>query len=207
MSSESLRAHWDNVYTNKGENEVSWFQENPAVSLALIAETGATHASAVIDIGGGASRLVDSLLSQEFGNVTVLDLSAAALAAAQARIGADACKAKWIAADVTTWAPAQTYDVWHDRAAFHFLTTETEQAAYVQRLKQGLRENGQVIIGTFAIDGPATCSGLPVARHSADSLATILGNEFVLVGRRDHVHATPWGAVQRFQFCVFRRRA
>jgi 2-polyprenyl-3-methyl-5-hydroxy-6-metoxy-1,4-benzoquinol methylase len=207
MSSASRQAHWEGVYTNKGENEVSWFQESPAISLELIAETAATTASRIIDIGGGASRLVDSLLSQGFLNVTVLDLSATALAAAQARIGENAYKVRWIAADATTWAPADTFDVWHDRAAFHFLTTENEQAAYVQRLKQGLRKGGYAIIGTFAIDGPETCSGLPVARHTSDTLAAILGADFVLVGTRYHAHATPWQVMQKFQFSTFRKIA
>jgi SAM-dependent methyltransferase len=134
----------------------------------------------------------------------VLDLSAAALAAAKARIGDTAKQVEWITADVTTWEPSQTYDVWHDRAVFHFLTDPADQAAYVDRLRRALRRGGHVIIGTFAPDGPEKCSGLPVARHNADSLGAVLGREFVLVDARPHEHLTPWATTQRFQFSTFR---
>ena len=198
------QAYWENIYTTKGETEVSWFQETPTLSLELMALIGATRRSAIIDIGGGASRLVDSLVSEGYEEVTVLDLSAAALAAAKARIGDRANRVKWIVADVTTWEPSQTYDVWHDRAAFHFLTDPADQIAYVDRLRRALRRGGHAIIGTFAPDGPEKCSGLPVARHNADSLGTVLGHGFALVDARSHEHLTPWGATQRFQFSTFR---
>ena len=128
MENESRQAHWENVYTSKGENEVSWFQESPAPSLALIAGIRVVPASAIIDIGGGASRLVDHLIEQGFLDVTVLDLSAAALEAAKARLGERASRAHWLVADATTWAPSRSYDIWHDRAAFHFLTEERDRA-------------------------------------------------------------------------------
>jgi 2-polyprenyl-3-methyl-5-hydroxy-6-metoxy-1,4-benzoquinol methylase len=207
MTMANRQAHWENVYTTKGEAEVSWFQETPVPSLELLALVGAQPSSAIIDIGGGASRLVDSLVAQGFENITVLDLSAAALASARARLGDKGGRVKWIAADATEWQPPETYDVWHDRAAFHFLTDEKEQNAYIQRLKQALRCGGHVIIGTFAPDGPEKCSGLPVARHSAESLSALLGADFVLVDSRRHEHATPWQAVQKFQFSTFRRVA
>lgn len=204
MSAAGRQAHWDDVYRTKGETSVSWFQETPAPSLELMALVGATRRSAIIDIGGGASRLVDCLVSRGYEDVTVLDLSAAALTHARTRLGDRADRVAWIVADVTAWEPSRTYDVWHDRAAFHFLTEPADRAAYVDRLRRALRHGGHAIIGTFAPDGPEKCSGLPVARHDATSLATLLGTGFVLVDTRRHEHATPWGATQRFQFSTFR---
>jgi SAM-dependent methyltransferase len=205
MESESRQAHWQNVYTSKSENEVSWFQENPAASLALIAEIGATPASAIIDIGGGASRLVDHLIDHEFRDVTVLDLSTAALEAAKARLGERAGRAHWLVADATTWKPSRTYDIWHDRAAFHFLTEDRDRTAYIARLKQGLKIGGHAIIATFALDGPEKCSGLPVMRYDASRLGQTLGPGFKLLLSHGNDHATPWGSHQRFQFSVFER--
>jgi SAM-dependent methyltransferase len=206
MESESRQAHWDNVYTKKGENEVSWFQENPAPSLELIEQAGATHASAIIDVGGGASRLVDHLIEKGFQDITVLDLSEAALDAAKARLGHDATKVNWIVADATIWEPMITYDLWHDRAAFHFLTGEHDRAAYIARLRRALKIGGHAIIATFALDGPEKCSGLPVMRYDAASLGQALGPMFRLVSSKRHEHATPWGSQQVFQFSVFRFR-
>jgi SAM-dependent methyltransferase len=216
MGDVGRTAHWQNVYTSKGEKEVSWFQESPAPSLELIDLAGLTEDASIIDIGGGASRLVDALVKRNIAEVTVLDLSAAALDAAQTRLGDKgfgdkgfgdkAVGVKWVTADVTTWEPAQTYDLWHDRATFHFLTDPADQSAYVDRLKKAVRRGGHVIIGTFALDGPEKCSGLPIVRQDADSLSAILGSDFELVDARRHDHATPWGAVQRFQFSTFRRR-
>jgi trans-aconitate methyltransferase len=198
------RAHWENVYSTKRENEVSWFQDSAALSLELIESVGATARSAVIDIGGGASRLVDSLVARGFERVTVLDLSSSALSAAKARLGERAAKVNWVVADVTTWEPPHAYDVWHDRAAFHFLTEPADRAAYVDRLRRSLRPGGHAIIATFAPDGPERCSGLPVMRYDAASLSETLGLAFELVGSRRHGHTTPRGATQRFQFSVFR---
>jgi SAM-dependent methyltransferase len=197
--------HWENVYATKGESDVSWFQETPALSLELIRLVGAIQNSGIVDIGGGASRLADCLVSQRFEDVTVLDLSAAALASARSRMADNANQVTWIAADVTTWEPSRTYDVWHDRAAFHFLTDPKDQAAYVARLRRALRPGGHAIIGTFALDGPERCSGLVVSRHDAASLAATLGSGFELIDSRRHEHVTPWGTPQRFQFSTFRR--
>jgi SAM-dependent methyltransferase len=205
MSDASRQAHWENVYTTKGEKEVSWFQENPAPSLELIALTRLSEDAAIIDIGGGASRLVDDLLVRKFRRLTVLDLSAAALAAAKERLSESGTEVQWVIADVTKWEPAQTYDLWHDRAAFHFLTDHADQSAYVDRIKRAVKPGGHVIIGTFAPDGPERCSGLPIVRHDATTLAKILGSDFVLTDTRRHDHATPWGTIQRFQFSTFRR--
>jgi SAM-dependent methyltransferase len=204
MQNESRQAHWEDVYTKKGENEVSWFQENPAPSLELIAQVGARPTSAIIDIGGGASRLVDNLIDRDFEDVSVLDLSEAALKAAKARLGSRAAQVHWIVADATIWEPLKTYDVWHDRAAFHFLTEDRDVAAYVARLEQALKVGGYAIIATFALDGPERCSGLPIVRYDPVSLGKTLGRTFQLVDTRQHTHATPWGTDQSFQFSVFR---
>jgi SAM-dependent methyltransferase len=205
MENESRQAHWENVYTSKSENEVSWFQENPAPSLALIAEIGVVPASAIIDIGGGASRLVDHLFDQGFLDITVLDLSAAALEAAKVRLGERASRAHWLVADATTWEPPRAYDVWHDRAAFHFLTEERDRAGYIARLRQGVRIGGHAIVATFALDGPEKCSGLPVMRYDAARLAQTVGSGFKLLQSQRNDHATPWGSHQFFQFSVFER--
>jgi trans-aconitate methyltransferase len=205
MADTSRQAHWENVYTTKGESEVSWFQQSPAPSLELIMQVGAVSTSAIIDVGGGASRLVDSLVEQGFEDVTVLDLSGAALAAAKSRLGASAERVSWIVADATTWEPARTYDIWHDRAAFHFLTDASDRAAYIARLERGLKIGGHAIIATFAPDGPERCSGLPVARYDSESLGRTLGTAFKLVHTQRHEHATPWDSWQMFQFSVFRR--
>jgi len=205
MSEFNRQVHWQNVYTEKGEFQVSWFQERPALSLQLIEGTGAKPASAIVDIGGGASRLVDALLEKGYRDVTVLDLSASAASISKARLGHAGAAANWIVADVTQWEPQRQYDLWHDRAAFHFLTETSDQAAYIERLNKALRLGGHAIIGTFALDGPERCSGLPVVRYDAVQLSTTLGPSFALVDARHEDHKTPWNAVQRFQFSVFRR--
>ena len=207
MESANRQAHWENVYTTKGENEVSWYQQSPAPSSELIVQAGATHASAIIDVGGGASRLVDHLVEQGFEDITVLDLSAAALEAAKRRLESRADRVHWIVADATAWEPVKSYDIWHDRAAFHFLTDEKDRAAYIARLARVVKVGGHAIIGTFALDGPEKCSGLPVARYDSASLGQALGAKFRLVDTRRHEHATPWGSKQMFQFSVFRREA
>lgn len=205
MADTGRRDHWDEVYRTKAENEVSWFEEEPALSLELMRLAGLTPTSSVIDIGGGASHLVDNLLRLGLSRVTVLDISEAALATAQARLGPEASRATWIAADVTTWEPLQVYDIWHDRAAFHFLTQPEDRAAYGRCLAKALKPGGHAIIASFAEDGPERCSGLPVTRYSPQALATALGSMVELVESRRHSHATPWGTVQKFQFSLFRR--
>ncbi len=204
MSNRS--SHWDNVYATKSEAEVSWFQDRPTISIEMIRAANPDHGAAVIDIGGGTSRLVDSLLQAGYRNVAVLDLSANALDAARKRIGPTASLVDWIVADATTWRPARTYDVWHDRAAFHFLIDPRDRAAYVDRLESAVAPGGQVIIATFAPDGPEKCSGLPVQRHDSASLAAELGPEFEPVETRSETHRTPWDSTQAFQFSRFRRR-
>jgi 2-polyprenyl-3-methyl-5-hydroxy-6-metoxy-1,4-benzoquinol methylase len=205
MNESNRGAHWENVYRTKGEREVSWFQETPSISLELIRSAGATRHSAIVDIGGGASRLVDALVDEGYEAVTVLDLSESALAAAKRRLGQTAARVTWLVADVVGWKPPQRYDVWHDRAAFHFLTDAADRSAYVACLREALRPGGHAIIATFALDGPERCSGLPVIRYDAASLGEVLGDDFSLVETRRHDHHTPMGSTQRFQFSVFRR--
>jgi SAM-dependent methyltransferase len=205
MGSIDRQSHWDRVYATKRENEVSWFQETPTISLKLIRATGVTRQASIVDIGGGASRLVDALLSDGFETITVLDVSETALAAARTRLGARAAKVHWVSADATAWMPDASFDVWHDRAAFHFLTEAADRAAYAERVAIAMRPGGHVIIGTFAPDGPERCSGLPVVRHDADSLAVALGRSFQFIETRRHDHRTPAGGLQRFQFSRFRR--
>lgn len=199
------QAHWQQVYETKATDAVSWYQPVPQPSADLLKLAGAAPESGNIDVGGGASTLVDWLLDEGFRDVTVLDLSEAALAAARSRLGAAASAATWIAADVTKWRPSRQYDVWHDRAAFHFLTDPGDRAAYIDRLRKALRPGGHAIIGTFAHDGPEKCSGLPVERYEAAKLSAVLGGEFRLVDSCRHDHVTPWRAVQHFHFGTFRR--
>ena len=200
------QAHWEGVYTTKEETGVSWFQDDPKPSLELIERVGPSKDADIIDIGGGASRLPDALLARGFRRVVVLDISQAALDLAALRIGRRASEVQWIVADVTEWNPSRSFDIWHDRAAFHFLVDPADRAAYIARLDEALRPGGHAIIATFALDGPATCSGLPVNRYDPEGLARELGEPFTLVESRRHDHATPWNATQRFQFSLFRKR-
>ncbi|MBB4052629.1 SAM-dependent methyltransferase [Devosia subaequoris] len=197
--------HWQGVYSTKGEDEVSWFEESPAFSLGLLDAAGLRQEHALVDIGGGASRLVDALIARGQAWVSVLDLSQAALDIARARLP-EVSNVGWIAGDVTQWEPDRGYDFWHDRAALHFLATADDQARYAEAIDRALVAGGVAVIGTFAPDGPEKCSGLPVVRHDGESLSALLGDRFVLVGQVRHEHVTPWGSVQKFQFSTFRKR-
>jgi 2-polyprenyl-3-methyl-5-hydroxy-6-metoxy-1,4-benzoquinol methylase len=205
MPDTSRQDHWNGVYTAKAENEVSWFQSSPEASLDLIGRFGGLARASVIDIGGGASRLVDALVAAGWRDLTVLDLSSVALGAARKRLGEAASHVEWIVTDVTQWRPHRTYDVWHDRAAFHFLTQAADRAAYVAALDAAVPSGGHAIIATFAPDGPERCSGLPVVRYDPQELAKVIGPSFELVGERRQLHATPSGGSQSFQFSVLRR--
>jgi SAM-dependent methyltransferase len=207
MSTLERQTHWQNVYQTKGERDVSWFQELPTISLDLIRATGVAADPSIIDIGGGASRLADALVAEGYRSVSVLDVSEKALATSQDRLGPSAKHVTWIVADVTTWRPDKSYDLWHDRAAFHFLTEPADRAAYAECARKAVRPGGHVIIATFAPDGPERCSGLPIVRHDAASIGEMLGPSFKLVESRRHDHQTPGGTIQRFQFSQFQKQA
>ncbi|MDE3154263.1 MAG: class I SAM-dependent methyltransferase [Acidobacteriota bacterium] len=202
---QDLKAHWEGVYGTKGEREVSWFEARPDVSLEMLAAAGVTRESCVLDVGGGDSRLIDDLAARGMDCLAVLDVSGAALHRARTRLGDAASVPVWIEADVTGEWTLKPMDVWHDRAVFHFLTDAEDRARYLSHLHQVLKVNGTAIIATFALDGPESCRGLRVARYSAESLAATLGAEFVLMESRRHIHRTPWGSSQAFQYSRFAR--
>jgi 2-polyprenyl-3-methyl-5-hydroxy-6-metoxy-1,4-benzoquinol methylase len=200
------RSHWDNVYATKAETAVSWFQPHSMRSLELIDAASADRKASVIDVGGGASTLVDDLLARGFGDVTVLDIADSALERSKARLGKDADKVEWVVADITRWTPGRTWNIWHVRAVFHFLTERAQQDAYIVALIAGTKGGATIIIATFALDGPETCSGLAVQRYSPETLASRLGSAFALTAHANEAHKTPWGSEQRFSYAVLKRR-
>lgn len=200
------KQHWDDVYAQKAEDAVSWFQVHPDLSLELVRAAGIASGDPIIDVGGGASRLVDHLLEAGYRDLTVLDIAAAALERAGARLGPAALKVQWLVADVTRWQPARLYRLWHDRAVFHFLIEAADRAAYLANLRRALAPGGHAIIASFDMDGPDRCSGLPVQRYSPESLVVKLGSSFRLTDRRAESHLTPAGRVQRFQYSLIEYR-
>lgn len=200
------KEHWEQVYSTKSENSVSWFQEHARQSLQLIAGTAVSKAGSIIDVGGGASTLVDDLLGAGYQQVTVLDLSEAALSASRARLKEHAVDVRWIAGDITTLElPLHAFDLWHDRAVFHFLTTPEEREAYVNAVLRAVKPGGHVIVATFAEDGPEKCSGLPVMRYTADGLHAEFGSPFTLLQQEREEHHTPFGTTQKFIYCLCRK--
>lgn len=200
------KQHWEKVYATKPTDAVSWFQPHAELSLNLIHGTGMGKDAGIIDVGGGASTLVDDLLAEGYGDLTVLDLSGAALEAARKRLGEKAGKVCWIEADITeVELPAKRYDIWHDRAVFHFLTAPEQRVAYVRTVFRSVKPGGHVIVATFAEDGPLQCSGLPVMRYRADELHDEFGEAFTLLEHRKEAHHTPFGTVQQFVYCYCRR--
>lgn len=197
--------HWNTVYTTKSEREVSWFEPLPAISLELLDAAGMTPETCVLDVGGGDSHLVDALAARGLDCLAVLDVSGAALNRAKARLGTAAQTPIWIEADVTSNWTLKPMDIWHDRAVFHFLTAPEDRAVYKRHLLDTLKPGGWAIIATFGPDGPDKCSGLPVQRYSPVELAEELGPRFELVEARNHVHTTPWGSQQSFQYSRLRR--
>jgi 2-polyprenyl-3-methyl-5-hydroxy-6-metoxy-1,4-benzoquinol methylase len=197
--------HWQRVYTTRAEEDVSWFEQLPAVSLRFIEAAGLTRETCVLDVGGGDSRLVDALAARGLDCLAVLDVSEAALHRAKTRLGERANVATWIASDVTAAWSVKPMDIWHDRAVFHFLTDAADRAKYLNHLDETLKPTGSAIIATFALDGPDRCSGLPVARYSPETLAAELGTGFRLVASESHQHRTPSGATQAFQYSRFTR--
>ena len=200
------KQHWEQVYTTKPSDSVSWFQEHADQSLRLIHKTGLGKEAAIIDVGGGASILVDELVAEGYSDLTVLDLSAAALSVARQRLGKQAAAVHWMEGDITRADfPTHRFDVWHDRAVFHFLTDPADRNAYVERVMRAVRPGGHVIIATFGEDGPEKCSGLPVMRYKPESLHAEFGEAFLLVQHEKESHHTPAGAVQQFVYCYCRK--
>jgi ubiquinone/menaquinone biosynthesis C-methylase UbiE len=200
------KQHWEQIYTTKASDNVSWFQKHAGQSLELIESTGLSKAAAVIDVGGGASILVDDLIAAGFKDLTVLDLSSAALEVAKQRLEKDANSIHWMVGDITkVELPQNRFDVWHDRAVFHFLTEPAERQAYVAQVMRAVRANGHVIIATFAEDGPEKCSGLPVMRYCPETLHAEFGKAFHLVKHSKEVHHTPFGTEQQFIYCYCRK--
>ncbi|MBE9145906.1 class I SAM-dependent methyltransferase [Planktothrix mougeotii] len=201
------QAHWQKVYTTKNSTEVSWFQKHLELSLEFIKRTKVDKAGYIIDVGGGTSTLVDDLLADGFRAVTVLDISAEAVQVAQKRLGSRANSVTWLESDIRqVHLPHHFYDIWHDRAVFHFLTDVQDRQLYLDTVKHCVKPGGHMIIATFALDGPNRCSGLEVVRYSLDSLHEQFRNDFELVDSTNETHKTPFGTEQKFIYCYWRKR-
>lgn len=200
-----LPEHWEAIYTSRSPDDVSWYEADPILSRRFVADTIQEGAESVIDVGGGASRLVDHLLDMGLKRVAVLDISEAGVAVSKRRLGDRADLVEWIVADVTAVEDVGQFDVWHDRAVFHFLTAPEERRHYVHLAERTLRPGGTAVMATFALDGPERCSGLDVQRYGADELAEQCGSGFALAHAARHVHITPRGVGQSFLYATFHR--
>lgn len=196
--SDQKSDHWNAVYGSKADTDTSWFESVPTDSLAMLDRLDVEIGQSVIDVGGGTSALVDTLRARGHRDLSVLDISGEALERSRERLGDDADAVGWVVADLTDWTPTRQYDVWHDRAVFHFLTAPEARAAYLSSLRAALRPGGALVIATFAPSGPEQCSGLPVVRYSAEGLTDALGPGIQIVDRREIFHTTPWGSEQPF---------
>jgi len=197
------REHWEKVYQTKSETDVSWYRPHLERSLELILRTGVGPDAHILDVGGGASTLVDDLLARGFRHVTVIDIAQTALDAAQKRLGDRARDVEWRVGDITTLdLPSDSIDVWHDRAVFHFLTTEADRKAYIERVCWAVKRGGHVVLATFGPEGPEKCSGLPVVRYAPEALHAAFGDAFRMVEHIDERHRTPWGTEQEFVYCL-----
>jgi ubiquinone/menaquinone biosynthesis C-methylase UbiE len=200
------KSHWEQIYNTKSLTEVSWYQTHPSISLKLIEATGIGKGQRIIDVGGGTSVLVDCLLKKGFKELAVLDISASALEIAKTRLGIKAEDVEWYEADVTEFQPSHQFDLWHDRAVFHFLTNEGDRRKYIYVLKRTLAPGGHIIIATFAIDGPKRCSGLDTVQYDIESMSDQLGDEFELLQKLDEIHLTPGNQEQKFTYFMYRRK-
>ena len=204
----SSKEHWDSVYRTRGSEQVSWYQPHLDRSLAFLEATGLGRDARVIDVGGGASTFVDDLLDRGYTNVTVLDLSAAALDVAKGRLGSRASQVKWICADVTDpQLPSEAYEFWHDRAVFHFLREPAARARYVSAVRRMLKPGGHIVVATFGPHGPEKCSGLDVMHFTPEALHAEFGPEFARLSDAVEMHTTPWGSEQEFVYCYCRMPA
>jgi 2-polyprenyl-3-methyl-5-hydroxy-6-metoxy-1,4-benzoquinol methylase len=202
----NAKSHWEDVYRSKSPEQVSWYRPHLNLSLSLIAQAAPDRRAAVIDVGGGEATLVDDLLAQGYSDVSVLDISEAAIEVAQARVGENAGAVHWIAGDITNCdLPTNRYDLWHDRAVFHFLTEVAQRRAYVRQVARAVKPGGHVIVATFGPEGPQKCSGLDIVRYDADGLHGEFGAKFQLLEHLTEVHETPWGAPQQFLYCFCRK--
>tara|TARA_R110002096_G_scaffold82336_5_gene191632 strand:+ start:1939 stop:2565 length:627 start_codon:yes stop_codon:yes gene_type:complete len=199
------KEHWNRIYSGKTSAEMSWFQEHAECSLGLIQNMEIPTTASVIDVGGGESTLVDGLLAHGYNNITVLDLAKTALNKAKARLGKDAQKVKWLESNILDYEmPTHLYDVWHDRAVFHFLINNKDRQAYVNKVIQAVKPGGIVIMATFAKDGPTECSGLPVMRYTASELHNEFGGRFDMLDQITESHYTPDGNEQKFIYCLYK---
>lgn len=205
METFNRKKHWENIYQTKALNEVSWFEPKPETSLEFFKQFKIPTTAKVIDIGGGDSFLVDNLLALGYTDVTVLDISETALERAKKRLGKLAAGVKWIVADAATFKPTEKYDFWHDRAAYHFLTEEDEITNYLETVQNNLSTNGILVIGTFSEQGPKKCSGIEIKQYSESSMTDILSQHFEKIKCITIDHKTPFGTVQNFVFCSFRK--
>ena len=200
-----VRTHWEKIYTTKAADQVSWYRPHLDTSLALIKRCVSDRSASIIDVGGGESTLVDDLLAEGFHNITVLDVSQAAIDVNKTRLGERARGVHWIVADIIgVELTAKVYDVWHDRAVFHFLTRQEQRAAYVRQVARSVRPGGHVIVSTFGPEGPTRCSGLDVVRYDTDSLHDEFGARFRLIESSKEIHQTPVGTTQQFLYCYCR---
>jgi ubiquinone/menaquinone biosynthesis C-methylase UbiE len=200
------KSHWEHIYETKDATHVSWFQPHAVLSVRLIKATGLDPTARIIDVGGGASTLVDDLLGNGYSEVTVLDISGAALQRSKDRLGQRAESVTWVEADITQAnLPEDYYDLWHDRAVFHFLTDETDRAAYVRTVQRCLKTGGHIIVASFGLGGPEKCSGLNVVRYSPESMHDEFGDDFELVDSTTETHHTPFGTDQEFVYCYCRK--
>lgn len=200
------KTHWERIYQTKAPTQVSWYQEHSSQSLQFIANTGINKTAQIIDVGGGPSALIGDLLENGYQHITVLDISAAALGAAQHRLGGRAQEVTWLEADILQIdLPHHQYDLWHDRAVFHFLTDAKDRGRYVDVVKNAVKPGGHITMATFASDGPDHCSGLPVARYEPESMHHEFGDDFQLLNSAHETHPTPFGTQQKFVYCYCRK--
>jgi ubiquinone/menaquinone biosynthesis C-methylase UbiE len=197
-----VQTHWNKIYTQKAPDQVSWFRPHLEASLALIEQTGAGPSASIIDVGAGESTLVDDLVARGYSSLTVLDISQAAIETSRKRLRNAAERIQWLTADITqTELEPSAYDVWHDRAVFHFLTDAADRTAYIGQVARSLRRGGHIIISAFGPEGPTRCSGLEVVRYDAESLHAEFGANFRLISSSRHLHETPFGTTQQFLYC------
>jgi len=200
------KQHWENVYATKNDDEVSWYQENPETSLKLITALELNNEAAIIDVGGGNSNLIGELQKQAFANLSVLDIAEKSLTRTKAKLGANAKHIQWIVADVLKFKPNQQYDVWHDRAVFHFLTTTEDIANYVRLVSNSIKKRGYFILATFSKSGPLKCSGLAITQYSKEALVALFSPQFTLINSFEEVHQTPFDTTQNFIYTLFQKK-